>query len=515
MVMSLIAALACCVAQSAYSADTLPVTLLGAVGSAVANNVNVRIQEQEVRIAQGALEQASSAFDPTISADAGQTREKTPTNSLQREQSQRSDKSIVSDVTTFALRASQRLRNGAVLGSSVSTTRTVDTVNKLSGLPALNVGRLDFTLLLPLGRGSGPAAAAAETATSRELDAVHADMQQTLAQQVFSTTAAYWALVASRKNLEIASQAESGSAVLRGELQKLVAADERPAAELTLISANIAEKTTQRIASERAVRDAQQALGRLMGIPYAQYFALQPVDDFPRRPLNVMALADTQTGRLTAYALGRRQDLWAAQYRRAAAQTLADAALHNLRPQFDVKLNFGYSGLNEGNRVSRAVWPYSGEVVGPNAGVSLTYLWSLHNRAAQGGLAQQLAQLTQNDIRVSTLANDVGAGVDAALLGARTSVLQLQESLRSLELYTRAVENEKTKNRLGQSTLVDVLSVNNLLLSALAADVAYQANYLTFIARLRLESAMLLESAGNAQTITLEQLITPPQLPAD
>ena len=118
MVMSLIAALACCVAQSAYSADTLPVTLLGAVGSAVANNVNVRIQEQEVRIAQGALEQASSAFDPTISADAGQTREKTPTNSLQREQSQRSDKSIVSDVTTFALRASQRLRNGAVLGSS-------------------------------------------------------------------------------------------------------------------------------------------------------------------------------------------------------------------------------------------------------------------------------------------------------------------------------------------------------------------------------------------------------------
>ena len=137
MVMSLIAALACCVAQSAYSADTLPVTLLGAVGSAVANNVNVRIQEQEVRIAQGALEQASSAFDPTISADAGQTREKTPTNSLQREQSQRSDKSIVSDVTTFALRASQRLRNGAVLGSSVSTTRTVDTVNKLSGLPAV------------------------------------------------------------------------------------------------------------------------------------------------------------------------------------------------------------------------------------------------------------------------------------------------------------------------------------------------------------------------------------------
>lgn len=515
MVMPLIAALACCVAHSAYSADTLPVTLLGAVSSAVANNVNVRIEEQQVRIAQGALDQASSAFDPTISADAGQTREKTPTNSLQREQSQRSDKSIVSDVTTFALRASQRLRNGAVLGSSVSTTRSVDTVNKLSGLPALNVGRLDFTLLLPLGRGSGLAAAAAETATSRELDAVHADMQQTVAQQIFSTTAAYWALVASRKNLEIASQAESGSAVLRGEIQKLIAADERPAAELTLISANIAERATQRIASERAVRDAQQALGRLMGIPYAQYFALQPVDDFPQRPLNVMALADTQTGRLTAYALGRRQDLWAAQYRRAAAQTLADAALHNLRPQFDVKLNFGYSGLNEGNRLSRAVWPYSGEAVGPNAGVSLTYQWSLHNRAAQGGLTQQLAQLAQNEIRVSTLANDVGAGVDAALLGARTSVLQLQESLRSLELYTRAVENEKTKNRLGQATLVEVLSVNNLLLSALAADVAYQANYLTFIARLRLESAMLLESAGNAQTITLEQLITPPQLPAD
>jgi outer membrane protein TolC len=507
---SIVALLVCFAGHGALAADTLPVTLLGAVRSAVANNVSVRVQEQQIRLAQGALEQASSQFDPIINGRVGQARDKTPTNSLQREQSQRSDTSLDSDVTTIALGASQQYRNGAVIGSTLSTTRSVDTVNKLSGLPPLNVGRLDFTLLLPLGRGSGLAVAAPEIASSRELQAVRADLQQTLAQQAYSTTAAYWALVASRKNLEIARKAESGMAELRGELQKLIAADERPAAELTLVMASAAEKATQRVAAEQAVHDAQQSLGRLMGISYPQYEELLPVDDFPPRPGNLAALAHSQTARLVADARRGRQDLAAAQYRREAAQTLADAAQQNLKPQVDLKFNLGYAALNEGRGVTGTVWPYSGNVVGPNAGATLSYQWPVHNRGAQGALAQQLALLNQSDIRLATLANDIGAGVVLAMQGARTSIQQLQESRRSLELYGQALENEKVKNRLGQSTLVEVLGVNNQLLSALAADVAYQANYLTFIARLRLESATLLESTANELSITPERLITPP-----
>ena len=511
--MATVSVLVCCVGHSVHAADTLPITLLDAVRSAVSNNASVKFQEQQLRISQGALAQASGQFDPNIGADTNYQHEETPNNSLQRQQG--GPQATNSDVTTFALRVSQQLRNGATLGTSVSTTRSSDTINKLLGLPALNLGRLDFTLLVPLGRGSGSASVAGESASSRELQATQADLQQTLAQQAFSTTAAYWALVASRKNFDIARQAELGVGALRGELEKLIAADERPAAELTLIGANIAERATQRIAAERAVRDAQQALGRLMGIPYVQYTELRPVDEFPRRPVSVAALNDSQTAQLTAHALTRRQDLAAAQYRRSAAQILADAAQHNLQPQVDLKLNFGVTTLSEGNAARRFAWSYPDNMVGPNVGVSLTYRWAVHNRTAQGVLAQQLATLDQSEVRVMTLVNDVGAGIDAALLGARASVLQLQESLRALELYTLSVENEKTKNRLGQSTLVEVLSVNSLLLSALAADVSYQANYLTSIARLRLESATLIELAGSAQSVTFEQLITPPLSPAN
>jgi outer membrane protein TolC len=105
--------------------------------------------------------------------------------------------------------------------------------------------------------------------------------------------------------------------------------------------------------------------------------------------------------------------------------------------------------------------------------------------------------------------------VELALAGASSSARQLLQSVNSLDLYTRAVENEKVKNRLGQSTLIDVLSVNDRLLAALAADTEYQASYLSSVARLRFETATLLEPAAGGQAIRLDQLLTPPAVPKE
>ncbi|MFC5496912.1 TolC family protein [Caenimonas terrae] len=486
-------------------------TLLEAVRSTLENNVNVKVQERQVQFAQGALEGASGQFDPALGSSIDLSRARTPLTAAQQAQGPLT--TLDSDVATYSMQLSQQLRNGAVIGASVSGTRSLDNVSRLSGVPAQNLGRIDLSLLLPLGKGSGSAASAVEAASSKELEATRADLTHSLAQNVLTTITAYWGLVAARQNLEIARQGETGVGRLRQELQKLVAADERPAADLTLLSANVADKVAQRLSAERVVLDAQQALGRSMGLPYSRYSALEPVDGFPNRPRD-LSLLPSETSRLTEYALRRRPDVVAADLRRAASQTLADAARQNLKPQIDLKLHVGYAGLHEGNTVA-AAWPFGGQVAGPSGGATLIYQWSFGNRSAQGALVQQLALVEQSDLRIADLRNAVGAGVETALAGASSSARQLLQSVDSLALYRRAVENEKMKNRLGQSTLIEVLSVNDLLLAALAADIAYQANYLTSVARLRFETATLLEPSGNGQTIRLDQLLSVPTVPKE
>lgn len=483
------------------------ITLLDAVRGTLANNANIKFQEFQVDFAKGALEQASSQFDPVFAASAGLARDKLPINSQQQAQSLVD--SVRTDTATYGLSLSQQFRNGTVLATTLSTSRNVDTLGELSGLPAQNLGRLNFSVQVPLGKGSGSVAAVGEAITMREADATRADLQHALSLNVMNTVTAYWTLVGAGKNLAIAREAEASLVRLREELEKLIAADERPAADLTLIKASLTGKILQRIAAESAVLDAQQALGRLIGLTYDMHSRLQPADDFPSRP-SVEAWDATETGRLADFALRHRADLSAAQLRRSAAQILADAARYNLKPQFDLKLNLGYASLDENSALSGTLWPYSHNPVGPNGGVTLTYQWPLSNRNAQAGLTQQLALFAQSEVRVADLTNAVGVGLEVALNGALLSARQLRQSVSSLDLYKRAVDNERTKHRLGQATLIDVLSVNDMLLAAEAAHVSYQTAYLNFLVRLRFETATLVKSTADGQSITLEQLLTPP-----
>jgi outer membrane protein TolC len=494
-----------CMAQSA---QVQGISLLDAVGRSIAQNANVRLQQRQTDIARAALVQASSQFDPSVTASISAARDKLPTNSQQV--AQYGVDALRTDTTTYGVRLGQQLRNGWTWGAGLSSTRTADTVGQLTDLPAQNLGRLDFTLLVPLGRGGGIAARAGEAIADLEAKAAGYDLHGAVAQNVLATVSAYWGLVAARKNLTLAREAESVLGQLRGEVEKLIAADERPASELTLITANLSDKVAQRIAAERAVLEAQQALGRAMGGQYEGYSAIVPRDDFPG-PAKLEMWDAMRTARLIEMAMTKRSDLIAAQIRRDAARIGVEASGVNLRPRADLKVNLGYASLNEGNGASNTLWPYAQNQTGPNAGVSLTFEWPISNRASRSILEQQLAALDQRDVRVQELTNAVGSGVEAAVAGVLQAEQQLEAAGKGLSLYRQTVENERTKHRLGQSTLVEVLSVNDMLLAARAAYLSYQTSYLNYLAKLRFETGTLMESSDGRQTITMDQLVSAPQ----
>jgi outer membrane protein TolC len=86
---------------------------------------------------------------------------------------------------------------------------------------------------------------------------------------------------------------------------------------------------------------------------------------------------------------------------------------------------------------------------------------------------------------------------------------QLKQADAAVKSYAVGLANERTKRRLGLSTLIDILSVedryNNALLSAVQARQAYASA----IAQFRFEAGMLLTREGDSYIARIAELLTP------
>jgi outer membrane protein TolC len=247
-----------------------------------------------------------------------------------------------------------------------------------------------------------------------------------------------------------------------------------------------------------------------MGLPYLQITALEPADGFPSITPEFPSL-QSQLARLVNLAIKRRSDLKAAQLRQDSARMLAGAAQTNLKPQLDVTVSVGYAGLAEGGSAG-ALGGLVQNRGGTNIGTSISYQWPFDNNVARGRYRQQAAAYDQSTIRAASVERSIGIGVESTLSGLAHSARQLRESEEAVALYRISVENEKTKYKLGISTMIDVLTINDRLLGARLSNISYWLNTLNALARLNFETGTLFAEDKSGQFIRLDQLVGVPQL---
>lgn len=119
--------------------------------------------------------------------------------------------------------------------------------------------------------------AAAEQVTSSGLDMIH-----TISKTVANTASAYWAVSAAHKNLGILKSAEIRAEKLLEKFRTLIRMQERPAADIDQVKANLADKTTDRIQGETSLFNARQQLGLAMGLDLDRIETIADVtDDLP------------------------------------------------------------------------------------------------------------------------------------------------------------------------------------------------------------------------------------------
>jgi outer membrane protein TolC len=479
-----LAVLACApaAAQTAAAVPQPQLTLDAVVRTTLEQSPAIAAGQLQVESQRGGVRQAQGAFDPALAAGVTTAR----TNSLDFGDQ---GSTVVSPLTamTYRMGVEQRFRGGMSLAPSLSVTRN----DAGAGTLPYSRAELGAALTLPLlrGRGATPAAMG-EQAAWRELDGSMADLRHRRAQTVLDAVLAYWDYAAAARRVEVLREAEQRGATLLSETEALIRADARPAIDAVPLRAALASKRADVIAGGAAMVLARQQLARVMGVTPAQFLAMPA----PATPLPGAGAGEVPAEALAAQALERRGDLAAARSREAAAQALLRAARGERRPQLDLRLSAGLSGLESGQALRPFLTPFAEGRSGAHLAVDVAYAVPVRNRAAEGAALQRDAAGRQAALTLAELTRTVTLDVLAAAETFRSAQAQLELAGEAVRLHAQALEGERSKFRLGTSTLFDVLFAEDALTGATLAEIATRQQLAGALARLRFQSGELAET---------------------
>ncbi|MSQ66568.1 MAG: TolC family protein [Gammaproteobacteria bacterium] len=472
-------------------------------------NVDTQVSQQAIRSAQGQLQQAQGRFDPVLGSDLSRAHDNTPLGTAQSAGFQalgiNPPSNQVIDATAYGVSAQRTLMNGMQAGAGFSVAAAENSLEQKLDIPSQLIGKLAFTLRVPLARNAGRATVGAEVdASNAESAAARAELEHTNASILLQTTSAFWLWLASARQLAISEAAEQRLEDLVHEMQRLIEAGETPRADIELVLASRAERRAQRITAQQVASEARVALANLMGLPPARSAELgQPAQDFPK----LRALPATQDpAPLVERALTRRADLEAARQRNEAAHYRANAAVANLKPQVDLDLRLSYTGLAE-DTSQFALDDSLENLTGPSVGASLSVQWPWANLSAKGTELTAAAGWDAASIRQRDLGQTIAYTVPVAWLALMRAGAQLQEGAEAVNRYTITLKNEQTKRRLGKSTVIDLINIEDRLNTSLQNEIGLRQQYAIAIARLRFELGTLVRREGDQFEVAVAALL--------
>jgi outer membrane protein len=465
--------------------------LTDALQLALSQNPDIAVQRTQVDAAFGQQQQAAGQFGWALSSRLSYDRTIMPLTDSFRMPGATGliDQTRVFSVA-YQLGVSKQLRSGLVIGAGFDATGNDDTTHA-PAVAQQNLVRLNVSLNVPLAQGGGRAVTAAEDAAAVTAQARRCELLDSAARTLYSTLVAYWNYRARIELEKVALNSEVRSASLFEAIKKLVAASEKPAADLVLLKADLADKAAAREVAALGRREAQQALGHLLGLEAAAIAALpEPAESLPGAARRVTAVP-ARVAALGSEALARRPDVRALALQLEAAQRDMDGARDLLKPRLDLSMGVAYAKASEGEGRYRLFNEPGRYQSTPSVFARLNFAFPLANDQAKGAVRERAAMLSQVTIRQRALAIAVATGVDSALQALLSSAAQLNVGRSGLALYEQAVNQEIIKQRNGMSTLIDVINTETRFVNARVNFLQAQLAYATAIARLRLETGTL------------------------
>ena len=480
------------IALSAPAVAQPGVTLAEALEAAGQQSPSVALAAEEAAAERAGLRAASAAFEPQLYGSAGGGQVETPLTLGQREAGAAGGQGY----QQYEVGVTRRFRSGLEVTPLVRMSRTA-----LDGASPLVETTAGLAVAYPvLGGRARNGELAAEDAAGYRVDAADADRVRSAEAAAAEAAVAYWDYVGAVRVRDALVVSEERAGVLLGETEALVAADERPAADLVPLRADLARRRAARLGSDQSVYDARQRLGLAMGGTAEAADALgAPADALPEVPEAVVV----DEAALVASALAARMDLEAAGLRVVALRREARAAAADHRPSVDVVVDARYSALNEGAMGPQDLLPLGiGAHRGGRVGLTLR-VNRLGGGATRASAERHQAIVARAQIVRDDLARRIRADVAGAIAGLRSGAAETAQTRAAVALYEDAVDNERQRLRLGMGTLFDVQIVEERLANARTAAVQAEVRYAQALVRLHAAAGRL---AGGASAEVLTTL---------
>lgn len=485
-------------------------TLLESLQSTLSSQPQLQIQQQQVEISRALKQQATGQFDLALAGNFSQAHTNSPLTQSQRAlvvaEGFAPTSNLAQNLSTLNLAATKLFRTGIQISPFYQTTRTTDNLTTTQGT---NVSSLDFVVTVPLLRGRGrEAVAARETAAGKEVSATLLDLNQLISDLFAATASSYWQAVAATKQLEVAKASEERGKTYVENVETLIQADRVAKSEINQVAANLATRTADRIAAEQNLIAAQQQLALAMGLNGAQisqascFLENLPEPDSHRLP-----------GTITQYvqqAFIRRADYLAAQVRVDESRILLVGAENTLKPQLNISFETGASGLSEGTAPAQFFNSPYHSIQGLDAIGGITYSFPFSNNLAKGEVRQAQAALNQATLRVTILDHSITSSVVTAISAASNSAMQLAKARESVSSFEAALQAEREKFSLGLNSLVDVLTVEDRLTTAMATQVSAQLSYALALTQLRSATGTIIEPDKTVHSVDRDVFFTLP-----
>jgi outer membrane protein len=501
----------CLLAAASGAAAQEPLTLADATARALAANHAIRIERESVAAAAARMSGARGDYDPQLHVDVSAERRRDPVASI-FSGAPAGELAPTTNRIGSSLSITQLFASGATASLWTSASRDGSNSQLTLFQPAY-LTSLGVDLRQPLLRNRviDPARAALHV-TALDRDRSGAALDRQLLQTVSEVEAAYWTLVAARRDVEVRRGSVALADQLHADTQVRIRAGTASPADLAQPAAELERRRGDLFAAQEAAARADRALKTLM-IDSARDplwdAALNPIDAPEFAPIGVDVTAAIDE------ALRTRPEIRDASLQIAQQDVSVSLAENSLKPRLDLVGGYAMRGL-AGDRNPNALsfgslsstfpsslsgggatsWQTLAEQKFPDAGVGISLEIPIGQHAARGELGAAVANRRQAAIALAQTEERIALDVRNAATALDTAASRIQAARAGLRAAEIQLHAEQDRFGAGLTTSFFVLTRQNDLALAQLTEIWALTDYRRAATELARATGTLLRDRG-------------------
>ncbi len=420
--------------------------------SALLNNLNLKLRQEDVQQAEGITEAARGRFDTLFSAEAGRQNETfTPliTGGVEEENS-----------TTWNVGLQKRFFPGTELDLSWENNHRDSTPSPYRLDPVYN-SKLVLGIRQPLLKGFGSDVQTADIrASQKQKEANVYLVDSEAADLVADVKNAYWELVFAWQDIEVRKLSLELANKLLDDIKARIQAGKLANVEIYRPESEVARREENLITGERAIGFAEDNLKFLINSKDWQT-AFSPLD-LPEMKAIQPDLAVTLENALT-----NRPDLKAAKLLTQAAQIREQSTKNNTLPALALVGSIGAGGVDDsyGSSIDNSF--HDSETLWS---VGVNFSIPFNNSFAQGEYRQAKAALTKAQTSTELLRQGVRRTVRTTVRDVYLAIKAMEATQKTSLASRKGLEAEQIKFNAGRATSLDVLVAQETYSEALSQE---------------------------------------------